>query len=330
MKETISCTIIIVIYNCWDYVGLCLAALARQSFTDFEVTIVDNGESSQTQIDSLANYPFASYFKSTHNLGFALGNNWGISQSQSGEWIVFLNPDTVPADDWLEKLMLAAKNYPECLIFGANLIQHHSQDLSDGDGDCYHVSGLAWRNGMGKPVKHRTVPYEIFSPCAAAAMYKREVIETINGFDEDFFCYMEDVDLGFRSRLAGYHAMNVPDALVTHVGSVTTGKRSDFYVYHGQRNLIWVYVKNMPGILFWLFLPGHVLLNLLAVLRYGFNGKFKVLMRAKYDALKSIKTIWHKRQLIQKQRKASVLDIFRVLNKHLIPGMGRAVSSFWK
>ena len=96
---------------------------------------------------------------------------------------------------------------------------------------------------------------EIFAPCAAAALYRRAAFLEAGGFDEHFFCYMEDVDLGFRLRLLGYRCGYAPAAIVHHVGSGTTGARSPFTVYHGHRNLVWTYVKNMPTPWFWLYLP---------------------------------------------------------------------------
>ncbi len=98
---------------------------------------------------------------------------------------------------------------------------------------------------------------EVFSACAAAALYRRDVFEALGGLDEDFFCYMEDVDLGFRLRLAGWGCTYVPTAVVHHVGSATSGRRSHFTTYHGHRNLVWVFFKNMPGALLWLYLPQH-------------------------------------------------------------------------
>jgi GT2 family glycosyltransferase len=120
----------------------------------------------------------------------------------------------------------------------------------DGAGDEYHVSGLAWRrfynhlaNGYGLK------PEEVFGACAAAAMYRREDFLKIGGFDEDYFSYFEDVDLSFRLRLAGGRCLYVPDAIVHHVGSASTGKLSDFVVYYGHRNLVWTFFKDMPGTL---------------------------------------------------------------------------------
>jgi hypothetical protein len=125
---------------------------------------------------------------------------------------------------------------------------------------------------------------EIFYPCAAA-MYRRDAFEQVQGFDEDFFCYAEDVDLGFRLRLLGHRALYVPDAVVYHVGSGSTGRRSDFSVYHGQRNLVWSFVKNMPVSLLLLYWPAHVLMNIAALAILAFRGQGRVAWRAKIDAI---------------------------------------------
>lgn len=141
--------------------------------------------------------------------------------------------------------------------------------------------------GHSAPVASCTEPCrEVFSPCAAAALYRRSALRAVGGFDEDYFCYVEDVDLGFRLRLAGHKALYVPDAVVHHVGSGTTGgQHSDFAVYHGHRNLVWTFVKNMPGMLFWLLLLLHVMINLATILWFAVKGRGGVILRAKRDAL---------------------------------------------
>jgi hypothetical protein len=128
----------------------------------------------------------------------------------------------------------------------------------------------------------------------------------------------KDVDLGFRLALAGHQSMYIPDAVVHHLGSASTGGRhSDFSLYHGHRNLVWAFVKNMPGGLFWLLLPYHFLLNLATIVYFSLRGKGAVIFQAKWDAIKGIPKIWKKRQMIQKQRKASLRQFWRILDKRL-------------
>ncbi|RZI97801.1 MAG: glycosyltransferase family 2 protein, partial [Rubrivivax sp.] len=168
----------------------------------------------------------------------------------------------------------------------------------------------------GQPLSARAqMPGEIFAPCAAAALYRTEVLRELGGFDESYFCYMEDLDLGFRVRLRGHTIRYVPDAVVHHVGSVSSGGRlSDFAVYHGHRNAVWTFVKNMPGALFWLALPLHLAANLAMVLRFVRLGQGRVILRAKRDALRGLRRVWSERRAVQGAREASVTQIWRVLH----------------
>ncbi|MFZ4539763.1 MAG: glycosyltransferase family 2 protein [Propionivibrio sp.] len=121
-------------------------------------------------------------------------------------------------------------------------------------------------------------------------------------------------------RLAGYRCLYVPQSVVHHVGSGTTGgKNSDFSVYHGHRNLVWMFVKDMPGLLFWLLLPLHVVLNLVSIAWFVLCGQGGVILRAKRDALLGLPKMWCKRQQIQKGRIVSIGEIWRVLDKRLLP-----------
>lgn len=150
---------------------------------------------------------------------------------------------------------------------------------------------------------------EIFSACAAAALYSRLAWQEVGGLDENFFCYGEDVDLGFRLQLAGYKCLYVADAVALHVGSAVTGEHSDFSTYYGQRNLPWVYVKNMPAILFWLLLPYHAVINIAALFACAMRGQGRVALRAKFDALRGIPRAWRDRSAIQRSRRVSAFRI---------------------
>ncbi|MBA2673410.1 glycosyltransferase family 2 protein, partial [Ramlibacter sp.] len=168
--------------------------------------------------------------------------------------------------------------------------------------------------------RSRRAAGEIFSPCAAAALYRRAAWDAVDGFDEDFFCYLEDVDLGFRMRLAGWRCVHVPESVCYHAGSALTGRRSDFSTYHGQRNMVWLFVKNMPSWLFWLLAPAHLVLNLLAPPALARRAQFGVAWRAKRDALRAWPALWRKRRAVQRQRAVPPGAIWKVLDKGLWPG----------
>jgi GT2 family glycosyltransferase len=186
----------------------------------------------------------------------------------------------------------------------------------DGAGDAYHLTGRYWRRGYQCHATGRHLQREeIFSASGAAALYSRAAWDEAGGLDEDFFCYGEDVDLGFRLQLSGRRCLYVPEAVALHHGSAMTGRRSDFSTYYGQRNLVWVYVKNMPPALFWLLLPCHLLLNAGAFLACLLRGQGSVALKAKLDALRGLPHAWRKRSAIQRSRRAGVGRIWRLLER---------------
>lgn len=309
--------IVIVNWNSWQLLDQCLHALARQTRQDFKVAVVDNASTRPVPETLLERHAGIEFIWSDRNLGFAAANNLVIRNEPDVEWIALLNPDAFPEPDWLARLMEATQQHPGYAAFGSRQLIAGSEHLLDGDGDAYHISGLVWREGHGKAAAsaNREVR-EIFSPCAAAALYRRNALMEVGGFDEDFFCYIEDVDLGFRLRLLGYRCLQVPGAAVHHVGSATTGgKQSDFAVYHGHRNLVWCYVKNMPPALFWLLLPLHLAMNLAVIVMYILRGQPRIILKAKRDALHGLPSMWKKRKHIQSGRTAGYAEIWRILKK---------------
>ena len=313
--------IVIVNWNSWILLGRCLKSLSKQTYKNFDIIIIDNCSDDNIPAGIQDYGPRITLTRNTSNVGFATANNQIIDVLNSDGFVVLLNPDAFPESQWLEMLINAAEIDPTYSVYGSRLKSAQNPQALDGDGDIYHISGLAWRDRRLKPAGnlHR-LSRDIFSACAAAAMYRVDAIRSVGGFDEDFFCYMEDVDLGFRLRLSGHKALVVPDAIAAHLGSATTGgQKSDFAVYHGHRNLVWTYLKNMPGALLWIFLPLHCAINLLAVLWFGLRGQGRVILRAKFDALRGLPRMWRKRKRIQRQRVASVADILRAMDKSLIP-----------
>ncbi|MCF6355844.1 MAG: glycosyltransferase family 2 protein [Candidatus Polarisedimenticolaceae bacterium] len=312
-----SVSVIIVNWNSGEHLANCLNHLALQSVRPEHIWVVDNA-SSDGSVAEIKAQDNLSVLAMDINLGFAEGNNCALSLCTT-EYVALLNPDAFPEPDWLEKLLAAVVLHPDAAAFGSRQLCANRPELLDGMGDVYHISGLVWRDGHGQQASTvSSTPCEIFSPCAAAALYQREALLEVGGFDKNYFCYVEDVDLGFRLRLAGYKAMVVPDAVVRHVGSATTGgQHSDFSVYHGHRNLVWTYVKNMPGFLFWVFLPFHLLLNVVSLFLFSAKGQAGVIFRAKWDAIRGIPLMWRKRRAIQAGRVATYGGILSIMNKRL-------------
>lgn len=287
----------------------------KQTVSPYEIILVDNA-STDASLDIVRTFPSVRLLAQSVNLGFARANNLAIELAdEESEWIALLNPDAYPEPRWLETLLSASYEQPSFDIFGSKLVVAANPKVLDGAGDAYHISGLVWRMANGEPnVCSSEHNQEVFSPCAAAALYRRGAILEVGGFDEDFFCYVEDVDLGFRLRLAGYRCLYVPSSVAQHVGSGTTGgQHSDFSVYHGHRNVVWTYVKDMPGLLFWTFLPLHLAMNVLTLMIFTLRGQGKLIFRAKRDAVLGLPKMWSKRRQIQKNRVASWRDILRIM-----------------
>jgi GT2 family glycosyltransferase len=314
----VKVTVIIVNWNGERFLERCLTALMNQTIKPHEIILVDNA-SSDGSVGIVRRFPFVRLIALDYNSGFAKGNNLAIASAADSEWIALVNPDAFAEPNWLEELLKTAEFNPEFNVFGSKLVNADNPLLLDGTGDAYLMSGRVWREGHGSSVKEIcNESREIFSPCAAAAMYRRSILYELGGFDEDYFCYIEDVDLGFRMRLAGHRCLYVPHSIAHHVGSGTTGgQHSNFSVYHGHRNLVWTFVKDMPGVLFWLLLPLHIVLNLVSIIWFALRGQGGVIWRAKRDALLGLPKIWRKRQTIQNHRKVSVSEIWRVLDKRM-------------
>lgn len=308
-----SVSIIVVCFNNAKHINRCLAALAAQSFTNFEAIIIDNCSEDQT-VETL-NLPDARFrlVNNTENRGFAAANNQGAAEAKAA-LIATVNPDAYAEENWLSELVGAAEKYPEAAMFGSTQINANDRAKLDGAGDCFWIGGLYWRGAYGKPVSSLpTLPDEVFSPCAAAALWRRDVFMDVGGFDEDFFCYGEDVDLAFRLRLKGNRAYQIHTARVLHEGYGSTGRRSEFATYYGTRNRTWVVLKNLPGPLLLIALPLHSALQLTLFIRDVLVGNGPAALQGLRDAIRGISKILKKRKFVQSGRKSTTRGLLTLI-----------------
>lgn len=320
-------TVIIVNFNAGERLLRCLSCLAEQDTPPERIVLIDN---CSTDGSAVAAREWVTrdgrlvtrleQIDSSVNIGFAAANNRAVANCTT-EFVALLNPDAFPDRCWLTKLLAAARRYPEAASFGSWQRLDGRPGLLDGVGDVYHISGVAWRDGHEKVCGDRYAPDgEIFSACAAAVLYRRQAFLEVGGFDEDFFCYFEDVDLGFRLRLAGYAARAVAAAGVSHVGCGSTdGSRSDFAVYHGHRNLVWCFVKNMPFPLVLVLLPGHVALLFCDLILFTLRGCGSAVVAAKWHALMGLPKVLGKRRAVQAMRRANCRDIWGIMDHRCWP-----------
>lgn len=299
----------------------CLEAIANQTFDNYEVIVIDNA-STDHSADQLETYwSTLCMNQSVHfcvlrlpgNLGFAAANNLGANHAQ-GLWLAVLNNDAFPEPVWLESLANAAYSHPEYSFFSAHILQAKDPEKIDGTGDICHISGLAWHRDLNQPRTIQRPRSEVFSPNAAAAMYRKDIFLQAGGFDEDYTSHHEDVDLGFRLRLQGQRCLYVPEAVVYHMGSASYGIESDRTVYQTHRNFVWTYFKDMPGLLVWKYLPAHLFANLFFIFHYTTRKQGKVIWRAKIDALRGLPAVLRKRRILQAQRTVPPAAISRLLD----------------
>jgi GT2 family glycosyltransferase len=292
--------------------------VSAQTKSDFEVVFVDNASTD----GSLQYVPDDDRFSVIHagrNVGFAAGCNLG-ARDCAAPFVVFLNPDAFPEPGWLEALLRAAKNHPDAAMFGSLQISATDENIFDGAGDCYSCFGVPWRGGYGQSVKRLPDYAEAFSPCAAAAMYRTEWFARVGGFDERFFCYIEDVDLAFRVRLLGGRCMQVNSAIVHHIGGATSGTNSDFTLYHSARNGFWTIIKNAPGWLLCVLVTLHVAFSAYLLFRLRTSSTSttsttaSALQKGLLAGIAGLSAAWKQRREIQATRVASIGDIVRAIN----------------
>lgn len=302
MPQTVA--IIIVNYNGGERLERCLRSLSRQTRIPDRIVLVDNNSDNFSAIQTQTDFPQIEIVSLQENVGFAAANNLAVKKLDDVEWIALLNPDAYAEPGWLENLMYAVEEHPEFSFFGSRMLAM-KENILDGTGDVYHVSGACWRRDHGKSADRRKQSDEIISPSGAAALYRRDIYLEAEGMNEDFFCYMEDIDLGIKLQSLGYRCLYISNAVVIHEGSALVGQYSDFQVYHGHRNMVWVYVMNMPGPWLWIYLPQHILYNIATILLFIFRGQARVILQAKIDAIKGLARAWKQRRTIKANARVS-------------------------
>ena len=189
-------SVIVVNYNGAALLPRCLEALAAQTFRGFELILVDNASTDTSLAAVEANppaVPSLRLLRLERNLGFAAANNLAARQAH-GRWLALLNNDAFPAPTWLEELLAAAHRRPDCASFASRMLKADQPELLDGAGDILHTSGLGWRRGANQPAASFGLEEDVFSACAAAALYDKELFLQLGGFDEDFVSYHEDLE----------------------------------------------------------------------------------------------------------------------------------------
>ncbi|MEI8395702.1 MAG: glycosyltransferase family 2 protein [Rhodospirillaceae bacterium] len=316
--------VVIVNFNGQAVLQACLDALAAQTLCDFEVIIVDNGSTdSSLSVVHLPDSRF-SWLLADTNLGFAAANNLAARGCQA-PWLVTLNPDAFAEPTWLDQLRKATERYPDVVAFGSTQIDAANRDRLDGCGDIFTGYGIPWRGGYLHPIDCLPPDGECFSPCAAAAMYRRDVFEAVGGFDKDFFCYVEDVDLGYRIRLKGYTSVQVSSAIVFHLSSHCTGRYSEFTLFHSYRNRVLLVFKNTPFPLVLFLFPLHIIATLYLLVRTRRDAGFRASFSGVLAGLAKLPGYLSARAQVQRSRRISSWRIIQALTWSVAKMKTRAI-----
>ncbi|MBI2441836.1 MAG: glycosyltransferase family 2 protein [Lentisphaerae bacterium] len=239
-------TVIIPFWNGAAWLPACLDALVEQSFGDFDLILVDNGSTDNSRALVPLHAPKAMLIAWERNRGFAAAVNAGIRLSRS-EYVALLNMDTRARPDWLLNLVRTLEaGGPEIGGVASKMLAMTDPAVADDCGDSLSWQGAAAKRGHGRPAAEFNSVEEVFSPCAGAALYRRSLLNELDGFDERFFAYLEDLDLSLRGRLRGYRFLFVPTAEVLHQGHGSELPKAR-YVRLITRNRIMLLLKNLPA-----------------------------------------------------------------------------------
>ncbi|MBO5092744.1 MAG: glycosyltransferase family 2 protein [Lachnospiraceae bacterium] len=268
----IETTVIIPNLNGMNYLGDCLRSLYHcetpeagkrregEAETDhklqpaFPIIVVDNGSTDGSVEFMEREFPEVRLIRFSENRGFCGAVNAGIAVAKT-PYVILLNNDTTVGAGFVSYLTEAVSRNQNYFSVGAKMVSMKQPELIDDAGDYYCALGWAFARGKGKSASRYTKPCNVFAACAGAAIYRRDILERLGGFDEAHFAYLEDMDIGYRARLCGYRNRFEPKALVYHAGSASSGSRYNaFKVRLSSRNSVYLIGKNMP--------PLQIILNL--------------------------------------------------------------------
>jgi hypothetical protein len=306
-------SVVIVNWNGKAFLPACLEALQSQTFQDYKVVLVDNG-STDGSVDYLReHFPEVCIIANQENRGFAAATNQGIRITTS-RYIATLNNDTVVAPGWLQALIEVAESDPSVGMCASKMLFADYPQMINSTGIATDRIGISWdRLGGDLDDLSMTELVEVFGPCAGAALYRRAMLDEIGLFDEDFFAYMEDVDLAWRGRVCGWRCFYVPQARVLHHHSATAGEGSRFKSFHLGRNKIWLLLKNYPLRKLWYYVPLVVFYDL-AALTYTLIARGDVhALCGRLASLKRAKQMWHKRVDCTDQQRTDISSMASIV-----------------
>jgi GT2 family glycosyltransferase len=328
----------VVNWNRLDLLSACLESLTRQQGVDFEVIVVDNGSSDGSV--EMAEREFGRgqrlslrVLANSDNRGFCAANNQGIAAARA-EFIALLNNDAAAEPGWLAALRRSFEGRPEVGMAASKILVFEDPRRIDKAGHLIYPDGQNRGRGSGEvDAGQYDRLEEILWPDGCAAMYRREMLNRIGGFDEDFFAYADDAELGLRARIAGWSCLYVPDAVVRHHRGSTLGVTSSHRLELIERNRVLLAAKLFPWSLLWLNGPYYLArigAGILAATlgrgeidRFpGFRGKCRAamaLLKGDLAAVRLLPRMVRKRREINKLRRLSPSQVRKLILRNRIP-----------
>ena len=330
-----SALIVVTCYQSASTIESCIDGLNSQTRNDFFVAIVDNGDNDSSNLQSLSLPANMVVLTPGENAGFAGGSNFGAMNSpvpNTHDWVITVNPDAVLAPDWFETLMQAASDFPNYSLLSTTLLKADAPEIIEGASDFFSPYGIAksryadmnYQDFM--ELDHPSDVFECFAPCGAVAAYRREDFERVSGFDESFFCYLEDIDIAFRLHFLGKKALHVKAAKAYHVGggSSPANQETAFTkAYHSQQNQIRLLLKHTPflvGLFIW---PCFILATVWILIRSKGQAQHNIRLKALREIGDILPDVKKQRKVIQSSRKLSNLGFSKSLEWNLAKVMKR-------
>jgi hypothetical protein len=301
LSEKPLISVVIPNYNGAGFLEACLQSLLRQTCGAVEIIVVDNASVDQSEQVVSRVAPAAIFLRMTRNLGFAGAANAGIREAR-GTWIAVLNNDAEAEAGWLSECMAAADRHPEASFLACRIMEFKNRQRIYSAGDCYLRAGIGFRRGQDRP-DHEDYhkEEEVFSACGCAALYRKSVLEERSGFDERFFAYLEDVELGIRLQAMEQRGWYVPRAVVYHHGGATSGGEfSPLAVRLRTRNSALLVLKNLRSRIIARCLPQITFAQLFWFARAMAHGRLWSYLRGLAGVIPMIPGMLRSRSLLRR------------------------------
>jgi len=311
--------IIIPNYNGKDLIRDCLLSLKNQSVENFRITVIDNGSTDESCEIIEREFPDVNLIRLPNNTGFAKAVNIGIKEgfkSQQIKYFILLNND-VECDYFFVEEMIKGFVSNDVGSVASKMLNYYDRSLIDAAGDFLNRRGLP--TARGNKMKDSEVFNKsefVFSACAGAAAYRREALEIVGLFDEDFFAYYEDVDIGFRLQLMKFKCYYNAKAICYHKREATSSKTKGLTTKYCEKNLIALRIKNYPFFLLLRFEIFFIIARFLRYYRMLINNSFAVFASALggyFMGLSEIRKSLSKRKTIQKNRLLTDKEVLSIL-----------------